>query len=312
MSRPMSRNGYSWVEGRVADGRDPSGHSLALAKFLQGGVCNSGTLLPFYPQLDCFAFCDGRFDEVSCLVNCEAERESSRRSLYLDSSVLIILAGDASGNGSCQQLSLAAGGLGTLTNEGLWTHDHFTGIEPNFYDPAENPDEAKAYLLGWPCIVITGRNGQTRIKGIDLQIASSTNPGTLRFENMQTTATGGSVDLRTLGCPASVNRYWDHNQTGLIYAAHLKGFNGPLDEKWLNHANVGLFTFAGVEGAPNFERQRLVYLTQQYLTLSSMDVSQEGDSGGGVFLEGALIGVTYRENTLDFIVGRNGLGFVAL
>jgi len=25
MSRPMSRNGYSWVEGRVADGRDPSG-----------------------------------------------------------------------------------------------------------------------------------------------------------------------------------------------------------------------------------------------------------------------------------------------
>jgi RHS repeat-associated protein len=26
MSRPMSRNGYSWVEGRVADGRDPSGY----------------------------------------------------------------------------------------------------------------------------------------------------------------------------------------------------------------------------------------------------------------------------------------------
>jgi len=28
MSRPMSRNGYSWVEGRVADGRDASGMCL--------------------------------------------------------------------------------------------------------------------------------------------------------------------------------------------------------------------------------------------------------------------------------------------
>ena len=30
MARPMSRNGYSWVEGRVADGRDPSGKRMSV------------------------------------------------------------------------------------------------------------------------------------------------------------------------------------------------------------------------------------------------------------------------------------------
>ena len=33
MTRPMSRNGYSWVEGRVADGRDPSGMVCAISSY---------------------------------------------------------------------------------------------------------------------------------------------------------------------------------------------------------------------------------------------------------------------------------------
>jgi len=39
MSRPMSRNGYSWVEGRVADGRDPSGMIYEALNLPQERIC---------------------------------------------------------------------------------------------------------------------------------------------------------------------------------------------------------------------------------------------------------------------------------
>ena len=58
MSRPMSRNGYSWVEGRVADGRDPSGMCVgtattALALLSQFTCSNSLTRLQSTLSVGC-------------------------------------------------------------------------------------------------------------------------------------------------------------------------------------------------------------------------------------------------------------------
>jgi RHS repeat-associated protein len=44
-SRAMSLNGYSWVEGRVADGRDPSGITIALANAINSGTCSGSSVV---------------------------------------------------------------------------------------------------------------------------------------------------------------------------------------------------------------------------------------------------------------------------
>jgi len=41
MQRPMSMNGYSWVEGNTPNLTDPSGKSPALAATLNDGVCQA-------------------------------------------------------------------------------------------------------------------------------------------------------------------------------------------------------------------------------------------------------------------------------
>jgi len=164
------------------------------------------------------------------------------------------------------------------------------------------------------CIVITGRNGQVRIKGSDLSVDGSTKPGTLRLDHSQILATGETVDLRALGTPIGVNPRWNHNAAGYIYAAHIKGFNGSIDVKWLNHSNVGLFSFFGAIYDPLPRDGRDTHFTNFHFIVQSLgsDYSQEGDSGGGVFFEGALIGVTLAANVLDAPIGRNSVRFVVL
>ena len=63
MSRPMSRNGYSWVEGRVADGRDPSGMIGERPEHF--AICTSQSQSS---QLDCGlnAFRTGEFNFSVC------------------------------------------------------------------------------------------------------------------------------------------------------------------------------------------------------------------------------------------------------
>jgi len=314
MSRPMSRNGYSWVEGRVADGRDASGMSIALSRLLSGGHCASNNRLLTDTTSRCLEQCRSEYNLIQCFNDCETGAFYAQTQSYLDASVQIVLAGDNSNDGSCTQIKLSAGGLGTLTNDGLWTHDHFTGIDNDFYKPATNPTQTANYLRVWPCIVITGRNGQVRIKGSDLSVDGSTKPGTLRLDHSQILATGETVDLRALGTPIGVNPRWNHNAAGYIYAAHIKGFNGSIDVKWLNHSNVGLFSFFGAIYDPLPRDGRDTHFTNFHFIVQSLgsDYSQEGDSGGGVFFEGALIGVTLAANVLDAPIGRNSVRFVVL
>jgi len=64
MKRPMSMNGYSWVEGNTPNATDPSGKSIRLSRFLNGGICQSSSIgsssncyLICFPL--CIWWCDG-------------------------------------------------------------------------------------------------------------------------------------------------------------------------------------------------------------------------------------------------------------
>jgi RHS repeat-associated protein len=63
-ARAMSLNGYSWVEGRVADGRDPNGRSLELLRQLSTLSCAS-TNSTQTAQNQCECYCNPLFSTYS-------------------------------------------------------------------------------------------------------------------------------------------------------------------------------------------------------------------------------------------------------
>jgi len=168
-------------------------------------------------------------------------------------------------------------------------------------------------MKSWPCVQFTGSLGSSIIKGQDLRINSNVRGGTLFIDDNQIAADGSSVNLSSLGKAAFTYSNWSsHNEFQYrVKVAHVIGENVGHNEKWLDHSNVDVFDMlVDLSVGEQSYLGRMAYVTTWNLQFG--DVIQPGDSGGGVFYNDRLIGVTLAAHSSEGPISINGSYFVSL
>jgi hypothetical protein len=145
-------NGYSWVEGNVMNGVDPSGL-----------ICNyTKVIYPSFIKVGNYRFKGNVLDSQA----------------LLNSSIIIYTFRDGTPDESGRSCQLgqypASMSLGVLTTDGIYSHDHYSFSDvqdlnaptlipiSNF---ARTPEEAKRNLKRMSCIEFRGKNGNIAMSG---------------------------------------------------------------------------------------------------------------------------------------------------
>jgi hypothetical protein len=215
--------------------------------------------------------------------------------------VMITVSDDASPAHDCSQLATPAdAGLGTLiTNEGVWTHDHWTTAGALYGTAAKDPREASSYIKSFQCATFTGQNSSQSFRASTLDIDDTVKVGTLLIKDSQTAPNGTAIKLSSLGTSVNRNTNWVPSGAVSIHTAYVKGADRSTS-RWLDHQNVGNWDlwFPLDLKDPNSKYPvdgRAAYRSQTR-TIIVGDRIDQGDSGGGIFNDqGELIGVIYRQ-----------------
>jgi hypothetical protein len=80
----------------------------------------------------------------------------------------------------------ATGSLGTITPQGIWTHDHIRGADPYWPNDASGYNEALLYLGSWRCISFTGVNGTITVDAASLNVIDHVDGAILIDHNVLT------------------------------------------------------------------------------------------------------------------------------
>jgi len=292
-SRPMSLNGYSWVEGDVVNAVDPTGMCI------EKEFCYRH--MPPHVQCMCFDMCtppatEAELQRFGCKSNTIPALDDDS---IKDATVHIVTPDPTSG--LCNTSSGNIAGLGTITSNGIITHDHWIDYPgswnvsylENEGNAATNATEAEMKLKTWPCIVVTGKSGFAHLSGEKLIIDSTGANGSILIHDKQVDVHGNPVTLSTLGRSVPVKKGWIAQNAERIRVAKKDGDNRNANV--YDHSSIGLFHL-NVSNPARIIRSgdRDTYETDEIYWALYNDRPSEGDSGGGVFNdEGFLVGVTF-------------------
>ena len=312
-SRPMSLNGYSWVEGNVINSTDASGKfaqilsnlsvvsSALIARLLSAGICNIED-----GRYRCENVCQPLLTDPyaaaaynECIRLCQEQIPPANPAierLVKESTVIISWGVDSD---VCYPPSLTSGcemsntSLGTIVSGGILTHDHVDGNNSGNHD-AQKSWEFIRQEYTW--MRIEGINGDRydRIDELPEQIPNGPRGTTLlpvSGNGLGEMASSTNLDLAT---------------GDTVYFAFVPGSNFAKPFVNYNRVSVGLGTY---RGRRDDYRHALL---QDCSDKDPINCPNHGDSGAGFFNhQGLLVGVYRGKGYYGLLPQYQSLEFVA-
>jgi hypothetical protein len=269
MQRPMSLNGYAWVEGNPVMHTDPSGMIMESpatwdACFVQPG-------------------------EQPVPSSSSTTTSILGAAVFIEMGFMCLPLGNKC---NCvhpvKQIT-----IGTLTTDGLWTHDHIARIDLNNPESstfANNADEALTNMRSHDCIEFKGAVGTFATTGysLDAQIISRVN-GAMKLQ----------IGFGGIGIPVQEGQLISKaNFQNSVDVVHIRGDNrrcasrreidGVMGGSHIcGHESLATTTLTPIRYGllPSGQNRSGYFLTDENNRL------EPGDSGAGIFQDGFLVAV---------------------
>jgi RHS repeat-associated protein len=317
-ARPMSLNGYAWVEGNVVNAVDSTGliyefpglwekclspRSTAIAR-LQSSLVNDGKRIARNATI------------VVRLVN------------YMPGSTVNKTCDSEEYRQHPERFTISSGGLGTLTDQGLWTHDHFEDRSMNRNLSGEE-SQAISNISSHDCIQFIGKGNRFFMAKTAALYTETVQhlPFIMLLPSSFFDGSGSLVSLSSIADPAEERRISGCGypcDMGLYYAHLPKDFNiytnmgvgVDINQVVWSNVDIGNAGFPISSDQPT--PQAITFINENGLSLTITGYQfypevnpcivngicdekthqnlKPGDSGGGVFdWNGRLVGVTVAE-----------------
>jgi RHS repeat-associated protein len=212
------------------------------------------------------------------VTGCAAPPPSSEQIAARNASVMIEVCNDGSCNTS----------LGTVVNEGIVTHTHFVGEGPGGIYYKDNPDESIDFLVESDSVILYGANSETELSGESLHELE-----TLRiWQGSMLLELPSDISPSNIGTPVSMLVDTIPPDNSEVLYTYIKGEDNTC-VGW-NCIKVDRAVFSDDE----FSFGETSFVPTYPLVDFEGELPSFGDSGGGIFLNGELIG-TYQGVQFD-------------